>query len=139
LIAIALAVVLFRTRPPKCQNHLPEEEGDVDTVITENIKHEILSWPGVTSNPYQFGGVEFRVNKRDMGHIHGEKLADLPFPIKLRKEILTSGKALPHIIYPESMWVSYIIHSEEDIPKIIDLFRLQYERLKNKPTIISPR
>jgi hypothetical protein len=29
------------------------------TVITENINHEILSWPGVTSNPYQFGGVEF--------------------------------------------------------------------------------
>jgi MFS family permease len=139
IISISLALVLFRTTPSKCQNHLPEEEGDVGTVITENIKHEILSWPGVTSNPYQFGGVEFRVNKRDMGHIHGEKLADLPFPIKLRKEIITSGKALPHIIYPESMWVSYIIHSEEDIPKIIDLFRLQYERLKNKPTIISPR
>jgi len=139
IISISLAVVLFKTTPPKCQNHLPEEEGDVGTAITENIKYEILSWPGVTSNPYQFGGVEFRVNKRDMGHIHGEKLADLPFPIKLRKEIITSGKALPHIIYPESMWVSYIIHSEEDIPKIIDLFRLQYERLKNKPTIISPR
>jgi hypothetical protein len=46
---------------------------------------------------------------------------------------------LPHIIYPESMWVSYIIHSEEDTLKIIDLFRLQYERLKNNPTIISPR
>ena len=73
-----------------------------------------------------------------MGHIHGEKLADLPFLIKLRKEIIASGKALPHIIYPESMWVSYVIHSEEDIPKIIDLFRLQYERLKNKSTIIFP-
>jgi MFS family permease len=137
-ISMLLAVVLFRTTPPKCQNHLPEEKGDMGTAITENIKHEILSWPGVTSTPYQFGGVEFRVNKRDMGHIHGEKLADLPFPIELRKEIISSGKALPHIIYPESMWVSYVIHSEEDTPKIIDLFKLQYERLKNKPTIISP-
>ncbi|MGZ8890885.1 MAG: MFS transporter [Nitrososphaeraceae archaeon] len=139
LISIALSVVLFKITPPKCQNHLPEEKGVMDTTITENIKKEILSWPGVTSNPYQFGGIEFRVNKRDMGHIHGEKLADLPFPIKLRNEIIASGKALPHIIYPESMWVSYIIHSEEDTPKIIDLFRLQYERLKNKPTIIPPR
>lgn len=139
IISILLAVILFRTMPPKCQNHLPEENGVMGTGITENIKHEILSWPGVTSNPYQFGGVEFRVNKRDMGHIHGEKLADLPFPAKLRKEIIASGKALPHIIYPESMWISYVIHSEEDTPKIIDLFRLQYERLKNKPTIISPR
>ena len=139
LLSIALSVVLFKITPPKCQNHLPEEKGVMDTTITENIKKEILSWPGVTSNPYQFGGIEFRVNKRDMGHIHGEKLADLPFPIEIRKEIIASGKALPHIIYPESMWVSYIIHSEDDTPKIIDLFRLQYERLKNKPTIIPPR
>ena len=139
LISIALSVVLFKITPPKCQNHLSEEKGDMDTLITKNIKNEILSWPGVTSNPYQFGGIEFRVNKRDMGHIHGEKLADLPFPIEIRKEIIASGKALPHIIYPESMWVSYIIQNEDDIPKIIDLFRLQYERLKNKPTIIPPR
>jgi len=139
LISIVLSVFLFKSTPPKCQNHLPEEKGALDTTITENIKNEILSWPGVTSNPYQFGGIEFRVNKRDMGHIHGEKLADLPFPIEIRKEIIASGKALPHIIYPESMWVSYIIQSEDDNPKIIDLFRLQYDRLKNKPTIIPPR
>jgi len=37
-----------------------------------------------------------------LGYIHGEKLADLPFPIKLQKETIASGKALPHIIYPES-------------------------------------
>jgi Family of unknown function (DUF5519) len=132
IVSISLGIVLIRITPPKCQNHLPEEKGAMDTVITENIKHEILSWPGVTSNPYHFGGVEFRVNKRDMGHIHGEKLADLPFPIEIRKDLIASGKALPHIIYPESRWVSYIIHSEEDELKILDLFRLQYERLINK-------
>jgi hypothetical protein len=111
----------------------------MDTIITENIKKEILSWPGVTCNPDRFGGIEFRVNKRDMGHIHGEKLADLPFPMEMRKGLISSGKVLPHIIYPESMWVSYIIRSEEDAPKIIDLFRLQYERLRHKPAIIPPR
>ena len=139
IVSLSLAVVLFKTKPPKCQNHLPEEEGEMDTTITDNIKKEIISWPGVTSNPYHFGGIEFRVNKRDMGHIHGEKLADLPFPIEIRKDLIASGKALPHIIYPESMWVSYIIRSKEDSPKIVDLFRLQYERLKRKPKIISPR
>lgn len=137
IVSLSLAVVLFKTKPPKCQNHLPEEEGEMDTTITENIKKEIISWPGVTSNPYHFGGIEFRVNKRDMGHIHGEKLADLPFPIEIRKDLIASGKALPHIIYPESMWVSYLIRSKEDGPKIVDLFWLQYERLRRKPKIIS--
>lgn len=50
-----------------------------------------------------------------------------------------SGKALPRIIYPESMWVGYTIRSKEDAPKIVDLFWLQYERLRRKPKIISPR
>jgi MFS family permease len=139
IVSILLALVLFRTRPPKCQNHLPEEKGDMGTKITENIKHKILSWPGVTSNPYYFGGIEFRINKRDMGHIHGDKLADLPFPIEIRKDLIASGKALPHIIYPESMWVSYFIRSEEDAPKLVNLFQMQYERLKYKPSITTPR
>jgi hypothetical protein len=35
-----------------------------------------------------------------MGHLHGEKLADLPFPVETRKELLVaSGRALPHHIY----------------------------------------
>ena len=75
VVSVSLAVLLIKSRPAKCQNHLPEEEGSMGTIITENIKKEILSWPDVTSNPYRFGGVEFRVNKRDMGHIHGEKLS----------------------------------------------------------------
>jgi hypothetical protein len=68
----------------------------------------------------------------------GDKLADLPFPIEIRKQLIASGKALPHIIYPESMWVRYIIHSEEDAPKVVDLFRLQYDRLRKKSLVTSP-
>ena len=52
--------------------------------IIESIKKEILSWPNVTAEPHRFGGIEFRLNKRDLGHIHGERVADLPFPMKTR-------------------------------------------------------
>ncbi|MDQ3839159.1 MAG: hypothetical protein M3297_07825 [Thermoproteota archaeon] len=31
------------------------------------------------------------------------------------------------------------MHSEKDVPRIVDLFRLQYERLKNKPPAVFPR
>lgn len=71
--------------------------------VSKNIKPQILSWLGVISKPYHFGGVEFSLNKKDMGHIHGEKLADLPFPIEICKDLIDSRRALPHIIYPESM------------------------------------
>ena len=47
------------------------------SMILEKIKKEILSWPNVTAEQHKFGGVEFRLNKREMGHIHGDRLADL--------------------------------------------------------------
>ena len=52
--------------------------------ILERIRDEILSWPDVTAEPHRFGGLEFRLDKREMGHIHGDRLADLPFPMNIR-------------------------------------------------------
>ena len=51
-------------------------------IMLEKIKKEILSWPGVTAGQHKFGGIEFLLNKREMGHIHGDRLADLPFPMR---------------------------------------------------------
>lgn len=49
--------------------------------IADHIAREISSWPGVTSAPHRFGGIEFRVGRRELGHLHGDHLADLPFPV----------------------------------------------------------
>ena len=49
------------------------------STIIESIKKEILNWPDVTAEPHRFGGLEFRLNKREMGHIHGDKLDICPF------------------------------------------------------------
>ena len=70
-----------------------------------------------------------------MGHLHGERLADLTFPVKIKESLVRSGEALPHHIYPESGWISYWIRNSKDIPAVIDLFRLQYERLKSKSPV----
>jgi Family of unknown function (DUF5519) len=56
--------------------------------ILESIKKELLTWPYVTAEPHRFGGIEFRINKREMGHIHGDHLADLPYPMQIRNELL---------------------------------------------------
>jgi hypothetical protein len=51
----------------------------------DRITREVSSWPGVTVTPHRFGGVEFRVEHRELGHLHGSRLADLPFPLKVRQ------------------------------------------------------
>jgi Family of unknown function (DUF5519) len=101
--------------------------------ILERIRDEILSWPDVTAEPHRFGGLEFRLHKIEMGHIHGDRLADLPFPMKTRNELVNSGHVSPHHVLPQSGWVSYWINKGEfDIPSVVELFRMRYDQLKPK-------
>ena len=97
--------------------------------IAQQIERELLGWPGVSLQPHRFGGVEFQVNNHEIGHLHGSHLADLPFPIKLRNELIAAGRAQPHHILPETGWVSFYIDSYTNVPALLELFRLNYERL----------
>jgi luciferase-like monooxygenase len=103
-----------------------------DSLILEKISKEILSWPGVTTDLHRFGGTEFRLGKRELGHIHGDKLADMPFPMQIRDQLIESGRASPHHVLPKSGWVSKWIKGEEDITEVVKLFRMQYKRLIGK-------
>ncbi len=100
--------------------------------IKESIEQEILGWPGTESRPHRFGGVEFRVNGHEIGHLHGDRLADLPFPRKVREELVSAGKAQTHHVLPQTGWVSYRIRGEEDVDGALELFRRNYERLTTR-------
>lgn len=95
----------------------------------ESIRREVGGWTGVEERGHRFGGVEFRVNGHEIGHLHGDRLADLPFPVRVRKELVASGRAREHHVLPETGWVSYRIKGEEDVEGAVALFRMNYERL----------
>lgn len=96
--------------------------------IHDAIVREVASWPGVTTGRHRFGGTEFRYGRRELGHVHGSRLADLPFPLLVRNELVAAGRAEPHHVFPESGWVSYAIRGEKDVAAVVALFRLNYER-----------
>ena len=98
------------------------------TGITELIEHEVMSWPNVEKLPHRFGGIEFRVNGHEIGHLHGNRQADLPFSVPVRKELVAAGRASLHHILPQTGWVSYYIRGSESVQGLIELFRLNYER-----------
>ena len=54
--------------------------------IQQAIVREVSAWPGVTTGPHRFGGIEFRLGRRELGHLHGNRLADLPFPLISRAD-----------------------------------------------------
>jgi hypothetical protein len=97
--------------------------------IREKIEREVGAWPGVEARAHRFGGVEFRVNGHEIGHLHGERMADLPFPVRMREELVEAGAAQVHHVLPRTGWVSYRIRSEDDIDGALALFRKNYERL----------
>jgi hypothetical protein len=100
----------------------------MDDPITAQITREVAGWKGVSVEPHRFGGIEFKVGRRELGHLHGSRLADLPFPVRVREELVAQGKAQPHHILPESGWVSFPIRDPSDVPAVIALFRLNFER-----------
>jgi hypothetical protein len=109
-------------------SHAADPAQDANLPAGERIRREVLRWPGVTEAPHRFGGVEFLLGRRELGHLHGDRLADLPFPVRIREQLVSEGRARPHHVLPQSGWVSYPIRSEADVPGAIELFRLAYDR-----------
>ena len=91
------------------------------------IRQAVLGWPGIDAQPHRFGGLEFNLGRREIGHIHGDSLVDIPFPKKVRDEIVAAGRAQPHHILSDSGWVSFYLRQTEDIAQAIDLLHLSYE------------
>ena len=101
----------------------------MDPPPSEKIKQELLSWKGVTIHEHNFVTIMFYVDGIEMGHLHGDSIADLKFPAKVSKKLVKEGYVSPHHIIPKSGWVSHEIRDNKDVEKIIELFRLQYDRL----------
>ncbi|HTM25609.1 MAG TPA: luciferase family protein [Vicinamibacterales bacterium] len=96
--------------------------------IHDAVVREVSAWPGVAIGRHRFGGTEFRFGRRELGHLHGNRQADLPFPLLVRNDLVAAGRAEPHHIYPDSGWVTYFIRDERDVEPVVALFRLNYDR-----------
>jgi hypothetical protein len=94
----------------------------------ERIRDAVASWDGVHAETYRGGMVFFHVGRREIGHLHGSRLADLPFPVRIRERLVAEGKADLHYLHPKTGWVTYYIRGEQDVEPIIALFRLNYSR-----------
>ncbi|MGE5326418.1 MAG: luciferase family protein [Deltaproteobacteria bacterium] len=92
---------------------------------------EIASWASVSVHEHRFGGVEFRLGRRELGHLH-PRFADLPFPRHVRDELIAQGRARPHHVLPDSGWVTVPMRTARDIVNVTELFRQNYERALGK-------
>jgi len=91
------------------------------------IAQVAATWDGVQSRPHRFGGIEFHIGKREIGHLHGDYLLDIPFPMNVRDTLIASGRVERHHVLPHSGWISLHLHRESDVDDGIALLRLSYD------------
>lgn len=96
----------------------------------DRIARVVRSWKGVTEHPHDRGGTEFRLGDREIGHVHGDEVADIPFPRDLAKSLVASGRADPHKVLAKS--VSAYLNEPADIERAIELFEQSFQRQRRR-------
>jgi Family of unknown function (DUF5519) len=91
------------------------------------IESEVSRWEGIGSAPHRYGGVEFKLGNREIGHIHGNWLVDVPLPKPVRDELVASGEAEPHHVLPRSGWVSIHLREPGDVDRALRVLRRSFE------------
>jgi len=97
----------------------------------KNLVENVSSWPGVTSHSHRFGGVEFRVGSREIGHVHNFGIVDIPFTVKIRQALIHAGRAEQHHWLPKSGWTT-VQFKQHGAGNALALLRLSYLRIQTK-------
>ena len=99
----------------------------------ERICSAMSTLPGVVTGPHRFGGTEYRLGRREIGHAHGDQLVDIPFTRAVRDELVAAGQAQRHHVHPESGWVSVYLRRESDVDRAIELLHRSFEIARASP------
>ena len=98
--------------------------------IHERITEEVTSWPGVEAGAGRRGEFSFKVGRREIGHLHGDHAAHFGFPKEVGAQLREEGRVGPHPVAPSKpAWAARRIESEDDVRDVIELMRLNYDRV----------
>ena len=93
------------------------------------ITEEVTSWPGVEAGPGRRGEFSFKVGRREIGHLHGDRALHIGFPKAVWHELHDQGRIDYHQVFPgRPGYASRLIETEDDVRDVIELLRLNYDR-----------
>jgi len=96
----------------------------------ERITEEVSSWPGVLAGPGRRGELAFKVGGREIGHLHGDRVAHFGFPKGVWQGLFDEGRIDYHPIVPgRPGFGARAIETEADVDEVIALMRLNYDRV----------
>jgi Family of unknown function (DUF5519) len=96
---------------------------------SERITAEVTSWPGVTAGDGERGEYGFRVGRREIGHLHGDRVLHIGFPKAVWHELHDAGRIDYHPVFPgKPGYGSRALATDADVEDAIALLRLNYDR-----------
>ena len=102
---------------------------DVTASAALRITAEVTSWPGVTAGPGPRGEFGFRLGRRELGHLHGDRTFHAGFPKAVWHELHAAGRIDYHPVFPDTPgFGARRIVTDADVEDVIAMIRLNYER-----------
>jgi hypothetical protein len=106
---------------------------------SEAITDEVTSWPGVEAGYGKRGEWGFRVNGHEVGHLHGGHAAHFSFGREVGAALREQGRVSDHPVFPgKDAMAARGINSEKDVRDVIELMRLNYDRIVARYGLSSP-
>jgi hypothetical protein len=96
---------------------------------SERITEEVTSWPGVEAGPGQRGAFAFTLGRRELGHLHGDRVFHAGFPKEVWHELFDQGRIDYQPVFPgKPGYAAREIENAGDVEDVIVLLRLNYDR-----------
>jgi len=100
------------------------------TSPSAQITAEVTSWPGVEAGPGRRGEFAFKLGRRELGHLHGDRSAHFFFSRELWQELSAEGRITDHPVFPGKIGpAARRIEGQADVDDVIAMMRLNYDRL----------
>ena len=100
---------------------------------SQRITEAVISWPGVTAGTGRRGEWSFKLGQREIGHLHGDHAAHFSFPKDVWHELFAQGRVSYHPVFPDREGpASRRIEGEDDVRDVIELMRLNYDRIVSR-------
>jgi hypothetical protein len=95
----------------------------------ETITNTVTAWPSVEAGFGKRGEWGFRVDGKEIGHLHGDRVAHFGFPKRVWHELFEQGRIGYHPVFPgKPGFGARAIESDEDVRDVIAMLRLNYDR-----------
>jgi Family of unknown function (DUF5519) len=102
----------------------------MSATASEQITAEVTSWPGVEAGPGNRGEFAFKLGRRELGHLHGDRVAHFGFPKDVWRELYEQKRIDYHPVFPgRPGFASRSIETSADVRDVIALLRLNYDRV----------